>query len=1054
LNILDFSQLDYGSGITLDLNSGGDEDLIATDGVDKSLELDLSYQPQINFVVGTAYDDTIIGNSLGDILEGGDGNDLLASGAGNDDLEGGAGDDTYVFDAAHAIDDSLGSDVITENIDAGNDTLDFSSFSDAYGGVTINLADTDEQTVHDSSLDLTLADGNSIENVIGNDAGLYATGNDLDNSLIGGAEDDVLAGGAGNDVLEGRGGDDSLTGGDGNDTYVFNPTGGNLGTDTITEDANAGSDTLDFSALTDDVTVDISSTTNPQTIHSSELSLYLTDATGIENVIGSSTAANTITGNSRDNYLLGGAVVDTIDGGSGNDTLEGAAGNDSLTGGTGDDTYVFDPLLGDDGDLGSDTIYEAANAGSDTLDFSNFAEDQPVTIDLGNTSAQTVSSGVLTLTLATYNTGIENVLSGAGDDSITGNSRANILDGGDGDDILIGNDGDDRLYGESGEDQLQGNAGSDALYGGDDADILYGGTGDDFLYGQDGNDTLTDYDHFGSTTEGGADYFDGGNGNDSLYTYSGNDTLIGGAGDDVLVGGTGADTFSFVWHQGDYGLGSDTITQDTSDTLDFSHFYSVDYAAPDSTASGDQPVSDDQVSDALDSESEPDVRDLLTVNFSNTDAVGGVISPDAFTSSVAGVTVASDDSGTLEISAYGLQGTYDSVDFYLDSNRNGVLDTNDQFLGTANDLTESASFDLPYDLDLGVFTAQDGHSTTVNSAPGPAALFAVPMEGGAPGSPSSPTALAQGLIPKAPPPTATRALLLKRGIFGGAFASVNAQAYGGQPLYEYDTPAPQFDHEEDGTAEMSDPNGYISWSNGIVNSTASSKMDIRGSFTVNATNSAKTSGAAALWGTGDAWATPTAKANTNSPPGPDKWIIDPVYPIGNPDGYYRGSVFVAKIVGTITVSWANFATAVGTSASAGSATIAGVDISARSPIIGEQPWGTGQDYSLNLITKTTTTSTGPIGTLVYTHGSTTLINTTKLNPNFGSLTKTFTLTVGTSHAFPAVVSLTSSLIQSSTANTGGAFYSAVYAFGQSTVQVTFRVVSMTYDSSLLISDGD
>ncbi len=118
--------------------------------------------------------------------------------------------------------------------------------------------------------------------------------------------------------------------------------------------------------------------------------------------------------------------------------LEGGAGNDSLTGGDGDDYYVFNPANGSSRNLGADTITEAANDDSDTLDFTAFSSTEGVSIDLSYTaSSQIVHSGVLTLTLATYDTGIENVLGGDGADSIIGNSRDNLIDGGAGSDSAL-----------------------------------------------------------------------------------------------------------------------------------------------------------------------------------------------------------------------------------------------------------------------------------------------------------------------------------------------------------------------------------------------------------------------------------------------------------------------------------------------------------------------------------------------------------------------------------------------------------------------------------------
>ncbi|CAM8643230.1 Na-Ca exchanger/integrin-beta4 [Oxalobacteraceae bacterium] len=61
-----------------------------------------------------------------------------------------------------------------------------------------------------------------------------------------------------------------------------------------------------------------------------------------------------------------------------------------------------------------------------------------------------------------------------------------------------------------------------------DNDTLNGGSGNDILLGGGGNDTL-----------------DGGSGNDTLNGGAGNDTLIGGAGNDSLDGGTGIDTVDY-----------------------------------------------------------------------------------------------------------------------------------------------------------------------------------------------------------------------------------------------------------------------------------------------------------------------------------------------------------------------------------------------------------------------------------------------------------------------------------------------------------------------------
>ena len=52
----------------------------------------------IEWVTGSAYDDTITGDSNANTLRGGDGNDTITGGAGSDILEGGSGADTFNYD--------------------------------------------------------------------------------------------------------------------------------------------------------------------------------------------------------------------------------------------------------------------------------------------------------------------------------------------------------------------------------------------------------------------------------------------------------------------------------------------------------------------------------------------------------------------------------------------------------------------------------------------------------------------------------------------------------------------------------------------------------------------------------------------------------------------------------------------------------------------------------------------------------------------------------------------------------------------------------------------
>jgi Ca2+-binding RTX toxin-like protein len=165
---------------------------------------------------------------------------------------------------------------------------------------------------------------------------------------------------------------------------------------------------------------------------------------GIENVMGSETGADTLRGDDRANRLAGLGGNDVLEGRNGDDVLMGGDGNDTLSGGDGEDNIT--------GDDGSDTI--SGGAGNDII------------------------------------------AGGDGDDAIHGDEGADIIDAGAGDDLVFGDAGDDRLSGGEGDDALYGGDGNDVLSGGEGDDRLEGGLGDDtYLFsGAEGGDLIVDAD--------------------------------------------------------------------------------------------------------------------------------------------------------------------------------------------------------------------------------------------------------------------------------------------------------------------------------------------------------------------------------------------------------------------------------------------------------------------------------------------------------------------------------------------------------------------------------
>ena len=388
--------------------------------------------------------------------------------------------------------------------------------------------------------------------------------------LLGGPGNDQLTGGSGDDTLEGDAGNDTLTGGDGNDVYVFAGSD-DLGSDSIVESSGTahGVDTLDFSGLNAGLGVSVTlSAVAAQTINSS-LTITLSNAAAIDNVIGTM----------YDDTLIGNALANALMGGGGDDILNGAGGNDILTGGQGNDSYVFSGSSS----LGFESIFETAGQGTDTLDFSGLSGGLGVSVNIAMTATQTLNSS-LTILLSDP-AAIDNVIGTMYDDTLIGNALNNALTGGDGDDVLEGQAGNDTLIGGVGSDtyvfsgntdlgvdsihENVGDSGTDVLdfsglAAGISLDLAGGGTqtlnsslslnlnasfnnsGIEDVIGTPFADTIN--------ADNGDNEIWGGDGNDSLFTNGvGTDILHGGTGDDVLTDENAGEGAANVTLDGDAG---------------------------------------------------------------------------------------------------------------------------------------------------------------------------------------------------------------------------------------------------------------------------------------------------------------------------------------------------------------------------------------------------------------------------------------------------------------------------------------------------------------------
>ena len=146
-----------------------------------------------------------------------------------------------------------------------------------------------------------------------------------------------------------------------------------------------------------------------------------------------------INGDAGNNNLIGTDVADMINGVAGNDIIDGGYGADVLNGGDGDDILS--------GGWDWDTFN--GGAGIDTADYTFYAGGVNVNLATGRGMFDGYPDQYEALS------SIENVRTGAGNDTIIGDAGANVLESGDGNDTLNGGAGNDILVGGNGERRPQ-----------------------------------------------------------------------------------------------------------------------------------------------------------------------------------------------------------------------------------------------------------------------------------------------------------------------------------------------------------------------------------------------------------------------------------------------------------------------------------------------------------------------------------------------------------------------------------------------------------------------
>jgi Ca2+-binding RTX toxin-like protein len=525
-----FEDLGAGVGVVVDIRTGLVPGTATGTGVAQTLTgiENLTGGPGADTLIGADGDNAFAGGAANDTVSYADrvaGEDIVASltadsggqtgtaeadtyAADVENLTGGAGSDTLVGDGgANDLAGGDGDDLLrpaegggTAAGDGSGATGDRVSFEDLGAGVGV-VVDIRTGLVPGTATGTGVAQNlTGIENLTGGPAADTLIGDDATNAFAGGGGSDTVSyvdRVAGEDVVAslaaGSGGQaataeadtfaadiENLTGGAGNDTLVgdagANDLSGGGGDDLLRPGAGAGANTGDGSGATGDrvsfedlgagvgVVVDIRTGLVPGTATGAGVTQTLT---GIENLTGGP-AADTLIGDDATNAFAGGGGSDTVsyvDRVAGEAVVAALTGTGGQTGTAEADTYAAD-VESLTGGAGDDTL--SGNALANVLDGAGGTD----TVTYGDKGA----AQPVTVTL-----------DGAANDGETGgaegdNAIAENLTGGAGADTLTGDAGPNVLRGAAGTDSVNGGAGADTILGeGDAGDSLDGGPDIDLL---------------------------------------------------------------------------------------------------------------------------------------------------------------------------------------------------------------------------------------------------------------------------------------------------------------------------------------------------------------------------------------------------------------------------------------------------------------------------------------------------------------------------------------------------------------------------------------------
>ncbi len=488
-------------------------------------------------IVGGLGDDTLYGDEGNDTIFGEDGNDTIYGGAGRDLIYGGAGNDTvdggdnpsedpldldvlFFSHSINAIDSILyesGTGTITVAGPEGTDiatNIEQLAFSDnpiyftSTSLSTLNLGTAGDDTITATDVVIAESDTDKTQN---------------DNYMIAGAGDDTISGGIGVDSIVTGKGNDTVDAGEGNDT-VLSGEGDN------TIDGGAGDDLVGYNFSRDQIisikrdasgVITLQHAKGTDTLINVEaFDFFPTDSDG-------NRTSNTAENVGINDFATVFTELDdeTINGTTGDDVLNGGIGNDTIDGLDGDDTAIFDFTTSAITSIQRDVdgvITLASATGTDTIsnvESLQFTDQTLQVADLANTFAN------------------------IDDETITGTSGDDVVDGGAGSDTFAFG------YASTLVSAITNNGGVLSITGAACTDTLSNIESLQFSDQTFAVSALTIGTANAETVNGtaNADLIFAAGGTDTIATAAGNDTILAIAAGSNVDGGAGTDTAAFTF---------------------------------------------------------------------------------------------------------------------------------------------------------------------------------------------------------------------------------------------------------------------------------------------------------------------------------------------------------------------------------------------------------------------------------------------------------------------------------------------------------------------------